>query len=911
MTWQAGGTETTWVLQYSTDQSTWQDVQVNTNPTYTLQNLDGNKVYYVRVLAHCGGNDYSIPSNVYSFRTDCPEYQSIPFSEDFDSYESYDPYGGGGGEVYKVMSSSDRMPPCWSSLNESEYYENSDYPYIYYDGGNETESNVLKFYVYNDGEEETIYQYAILPAMQNVSGLQLRFKAVAGESSGWAPFSIGVLSDPTDSESFVEIQSYAATDAWDSYVVYLDQYEGDGEYIAIKIGTPGQWSSYILYIDDVEVSELPTCFVPTYIDFNPSSITDNSVMIGWEPYGDETAWEIQYSNNKTNWTSIPVTNQNATINDGFVIYTIEDLLANNLYYVRVRANCGNGDYSDFTNLIQIRTDCGEYQPIPYYEDFESFDLSSWPHEYRLPPCWTYINQSNGQYTSNQAYPSIQNDAGSSSTKYLYFLIIDYDYLNHHYGYDPQPEYAIMPEMESLDGVVLKFSGKGEEDNYWLDYYHTIVVGYIDDNNDLHPVQSIELNESRYTEYTVGFNYPGSGRIYFMLDVPGTHGTRMYHSIAFIDNIFVANHVTNEVEGYTADDNGWNLIASPVVGSISPLSVDNMTNENYDLYAFDQAAEGGEWRNYKANAFMLENGQGYLYANDNNITLSFAGAMQPAASVEVPLVYVEGKPFAGWNLVGNPFDCSATIAGDPDYYRINGNTLVVSSGEVEMCEGVFVHASTTGQSVIFERTDAVDPGVKGALNLGLYKGSMLRCIDRARIRFNDGENLAKLNLLSDPNKLYIPLDGIDYAAVHTGAMGELPLNLNAAENGFFTLAADLEELELNYLHLIDNLTGKDINLLETPSYTFEAKSSDYASRFKVVFSIGGSEGENFAFMRNGHLLILGQEGQSTLQVVDMTGRILSTETFNGSYDKAFGYSNGVYVLRLINGEEVKTQKIVIK
>ena len=38
-----------------------------------------------------------------------------------------------------------------------------------------------------------------------------------------------------------------------------------------------------------------------------------------------------------------------------------------------------------------------------------------------------------------------------------------------------------------------------------------------------------------------------------------------------------------------------------------------------------------------------------------------------------------------------------------------------------------------------------------------------------------------------------------------------------------------------LHLIDNLTGKDINLLETPEYSFDAKATDNASRFKLVFA----------------------------------------------------------------------------
>ena len=46
--------------------------------------------------------------------------------------------------------------------------------------------------------------------------------------------------------------------------------------------------------------------------------------------------------------------------------------------------------------------------------------------------------------------------------------------------------------------------------------------------------------------------------------------------------------------------------------------------------------------------------------------------------------------------------------------------------------------------------------------------------------------------------------------------------------------------MNYLHLIDNITGADIDLLvhelvEGPAtYTFEAKTTDNAQRFRLVF-----------------------------------------------------------------------------
>ena len=92
------------------------------------------------------------------------------------------------------------------------------------------------------------------------------------------------------------------------------------------------------------------------------------------------------------------------------------------------------------------------------------------------------------------------------------------------------------------------------------------------------------------------------------------------------------------------------------------------------------------------------------------------------------------------------------------------------------------------------------------------------------------------------------------------------------------------------------------------------STEYASRFKQMLSTicedADGDNETFAFYSNGNWIIA-NEGEATLQVIDITGRILSSETVNGSVSKAIHTAAGVYVLRLINSNDVKTQKIVIK
>jgi hypothetical protein len=183
------------------------------------------------------------------------------------------------------------------------------------------------------------------------------------------------------------------------------------------------------------------------------------------------------------------------------------------------------------------------------------------------------------------------------------------------------------------------------------------------------------------------------------------------------------------------------------------------------------------------------------------------------------------------------------------------------------------------------------------------------IDRAIVRFDRGRQLPKFQLNKNHTKVFIPQEGKDYAIVNATEMGEMPVSFKAENNGNYTLSVNAEEVSFNYLHLIDNLTGNDIDLLKTPSYSFEAKTTDYASRFKLVFATGNAD-DNFAFYSNGSFVI-NNEGNATLQVIDVTGRIISTENINGCANVNVNGAAGVYMLRLVNGDNMKIQKVIVK
>jgi hypothetical protein len=374
-----------------------------------------------------------------------------------------------------------------------------------------------------------------------------------------------------------------------------------------------------------------------------------------------------------------------------------------------------------------------------------------------------------------------------------------------------------------------------------------------------------------------------------------------------------------VVGTNGEDkaNHWYLIASPI-GTVSPEDVTNMLSNSYDLYYYDQTQEK-EWKNYKANQFDLVPGKGYLYANSgdngNAVTLTFVGTPFNNPG-EVTLVYDAGvnqnTDLIGWNLVGNPFPETAYI--DRSFYRMNeyGTDLESYSGAIASMEGVFVKATSASDNSLTFSTSSSKGSEQLIVSLSQNRGAS---IDRAIVCFNEGDVLPKFMLNESNTKLYIPQGDHDYAVVRSAAQGEFPLNFRASENGTYTLNIDTENVEMNYLHLIDNLTGMDVDLLQTSSYSFEAKVNDYESRFRLVFAANNEDSVStgstaFAFFSNGNWII-NNDGKATLQIVDINGRILCNEQINGCYSKSFEAAPGVYMLRLINGDNVKVQKLVVR
>jgi hypothetical protein len=369
-----------------------------------------------------------------------------------------------------------------------------------------------------------------------------------------------------------------------------------------------------------------------------------------------------------------------------------------------------------------------------------------------------------------------------------------------------------------------------------------------------------------------------------------------------------------ISAWTTDPvGGWYFIAPPVNTEDSDYSVTGLISEiegkDYDLYQLNATV----WENYKAEGshyqFALEQGRGYLYASENGTEIEFNGNTVPYDETSIPLS-------DGFNLVGNPYTFNTYV--NRPYYKLNSDRtdieLVNDNLVIAPCEGVLIEAEGADQ-VTFTKTDQLAQATNnGNLNIAVAHQASSRGVaatsDKAVVSFNEGGQLGKFYFMQQDANIYIPQDGKDFAIAFSKKQGEMPLCFKAMKNGKYTITVAPENVKVGYLHLIDNLTGTDVDLLAMSSYTFEGRTDDYVSRFKLVFiAYDNADNDDFAFISNGDIII---NGKGLIQVVDVLGRtVLSKNLLNStSHLSTLTLKSGVYVLRLVKGREVKTQKIIL-
>lgn len=349
LTWTAGGAEENWLVRYRKNGTeAWSEpiavahVAGNAADSVKIEGLDASSTYEAQVAALCDPTDLETLSEYsasINFTTACGVISSL--NENFDAVAS------GTGNV---------LPLCWSYINTSTSSSYNYYPRVYNSSYSANSGiNCLQFYSYysSSTDYDPRDQYAILPEFTSVSDkrIKLNARAYSTGSSYDATFIVGVMTDKADASTFVAIDTLCpASTTYEPFLVALNSYTGEGKYIAFKIqaaySTTASYCYRALYIDDVVVEDLPSCLEVSGLAAELTQGNGTIATLSWNA-GDASAWVVEYGLNAD--FSEAVSAEVA----GEATLALTELTAEATYYARVKAVCGEGNESVWSDAISF------------------------------------------------------------------------------------------------------------------------------------------------------------------------------------------------------------------------------------------------------------------------------------------------------------------------------------------------------------------------------------------------------------------------------------------------------------------------------------------------------------------------------------------------------------------------------
>jgi len=407
------------------------------------------------------------------------------------------------------------------------------------------------------------------------------------------------------------------------------------------------------------------------------------------------------------------------------------------------------------------------------------------------------------------------------------------------------------------------------------------------------------------------------------------GAQVFQNNANVTAQFNMNLV-NPSDWSTSNKDGWQFISSP----LSNVSVTNIAEGNYDLYKYDGDAESElEWLNHKDENFADATYQhhiGYLASHETMSTLEFKGTLNyndyyGSYAFYDYVKYYENEPLKNFYLIGNPypfniewadFKNNAGLVNGYAYVKDDGNYEYATSGTINVGDGFFVQAiSGTGE------TDTYYYYVKGSGNTRSTKASNNSLNITAT--GNAGEDNVIINLAGKSEgfdklqnfndaiaTVYVAEDGKNYGIYNCDAdVQEVELSFNANQMGNYTISIQPNG-KFQTVTLVDRFTGIETNML-VEDYHFTAMSNVNTNRFIVRMVNGQQTTDNSHFVfQSGEDLIIDAEG--TVQIIDVMGRVLVSDEVESTNNRinVSAFQNGTYMVRVINGSEVKVEKVVI-
>lgn len=376
--------------------------------------------------------------------------------------------------------------------------------------------------------------------------------------------------------------------------------------------------------------------------------------------------------------------------------------------------------------------------------------------------------------------------------------------------------------------------------------------------------------------------------------------------------------------------GWQFIASPFTNAA--VSQFTETGDEYDLYKFDGRHENltVEWRNHKDTTAHFEkefvSGRGYMASYKTNTTASLNGTFFAGTSIDYEVTYKEivgdSTHWPNFHLVGNPFTFDMDLSKLQTFHMATGVAVVnevggynyMATGTINVGDGFFVRTVGVNPSVSYN-----DNATRSSNNNVIDNISVIisnkTSRDNVVLNFAGADKVGfpKLNNFNEEIAcLYVSSDAKRYGIFNYDEdVREVPLSFEAQKMGNYTISVEAEG-EYDNIILVDRLTGIETNMLfEDYNFTTTTSKKENADRFIVRFSKKSDakvETDRFAYQSGEELII---EAEGTVQMFDVMGRMVYSNDVEGQRRVNVGHLNkAAYILRLVNGNGVKVQKVII-
>jgi hypothetical protein len=452
------------------------------------------------------------------------------------------------------------------------------------------------------------------------------------------------------------------------------------------------------------------------------------------------------------------------------------------------------------------------------------------------------------------------------------------------------------------------------------------------------------------ELTISGNFSNNGTVTIQSDATGTG--------SLITNGSITGNVTVEryIPAWGTSLQGWHLLSSPVSSqAFQPTFVSDPPSSSEDFYLWDETtnywinSKVGTEAPYTFNAVFGSNfvvGQGYLASYGSSSNKDFVGTPNTSTVSDIALTYTSSSGRKGSNLLGNPYPCGIVWNVEtwkPDNTTISGVAKVLSSADASYTDiavdeiipamnGFFVY--TNEATTLSIPSSAKTHGGTWFKNPTTTQKLVLTAVDI------EGETAQKSVISINPNAsqsydlLYDGVFARFYAPAFYSKVGDYKLSTNAIpslpdnlvvpfyfeknEGASYRIEASGVETMGVATTLLDKKTGITTDLNVNSSYEFTSEEGDNPDRFEIHFGVVGIDDQRTtptiqAYVYGQQLKVLGNGGITQLDIFDVQGRLLSSETINvmDGYSKTLNLQAGMYVVRLQNKEGVSSTKVIIK